>query len=76
MREFDVRPAFKGYNGFPNCICANVNEQVVHGMPNDTPLQEGDILTVDCGVIYQGFYSDSAITIGIGKIAPRHSAFY
>lgn len=69
MREFDVRPAFKGYNGFPNCICANVNEQVVHGIPNKNPLKEGDIITIDCGVIYQGFYSDSAITVPVGKVA-------
>lgn len=70
MREFDVRPAFKGFNGFEYCICANVNEQVVHGIPNQVALQEGDILTVDCGVIFQGFYSDSAITVPVGKVAP------
>lgn len=76
MRDFGVTPSFKGYRGsqgsppFPHVICANVNDQVVHGMPSNRPLQEGDIITVDCGVIYQGFHSDSAFTKGAGAITP------
>jgi methionyl aminopeptidase len=66
MKEHGVIPAFKGYHGFPNTICANINEEVVHGIPNRRPLAEGDLLTVDCGVILDGFYSDSAITAAVG----------
>ncbi len=61
--ELGGLPGFKGYNDFPNSICANINDVVVHGIPNQTKLENGDIFTVDCGVIYQGFYSDSAITV-------------
>jgi methionyl aminopeptidase len=55
--EFGVKPAFKGYGGFPFALCCSVNEQVVHGFPDGTPLKEGDILSVDFGVIYEGFYA-------------------
>lgn len=69
-------PAFKGYHGFPATICANVNEQVVHGIPNNYVLQENDIFTVDCGVIFKNFYSDSAITLVIGNNPnPEKKAF-
>jgi methionyl aminopeptidase len=62
-------PAFKGYGGFPYAICSSPNQQVVHGFPDKKPLQEGDILSIDFGVLYQGFYGDSAITVAVGKIA-------
>jgi methionyl aminopeptidase len=62
-------PAFKGYKGFPYSICASVNDEVVHGIPNDRPLQEGDILSIDYGVLLDGYYSDSAITIPIGEVS-------
>jgi len=74
--EPDYQPAFLGYrpkgakSAYPNSICASVNEIIVHGLPTDYALRDGDLLTIDLGVIYQGYYSDSAWTIGIGKISP------
>lgn len=67
-RRQKAKPAFKGYGGFPFAICASPNDRVVHGFPNDQPLQPGDILSIDFGVIYQGFYGDSAITVPVGEI--------
>ena len=61
-------PAFKGYKNFPYSICASVNDEVIHGMPNDKPLQEGDILSVDYGILLDGYHGDSAITIPVGRI--------
>ena len=66
-------PAFKGYPGptpVPASICASVNDEVVHGIPNGNPLREGDVLAVDCGVILDGWVSDSARTYGIGTVSP------
>ena len=60
--------AFKGYKGFPYSICASVNDEVVHGLPNDRPLQEGDILSVDYGILLDGYYGDSAITVAVGQV--------
>jgi len=60
--------AFKGYKNFPYSICASVNNEVVHGMPNDKPLRSGDILSVDYGILLDGYYGDSAITITIGDV--------
>lgn len=62
-------PSFKGYNGFPGSICTSVNEVVVHGIPSNTKLKEGDIITLDIGVYYEGFHGDSAWTYGVGKIS-------
>jgi methionyl aminopeptidase len=62
-------PSFKGYNGFPATLCVSVNEQVVHGIPGGYVLKEGDIVSVDCGVFYKGFHSDSAYTYGVGIIS-------
>jgi methionyl aminopeptidase len=61
-------PAFKGYGGFPNTLCTSVNDAVVHGIPSDYVLKEGDILSVDCGVILNGWYGDSAYTFPVGEI--------
>jgi methionyl aminopeptidase len=64
----DCRPAFKGYGGFPGTLCTSVNEQVVHGIPSrDRVLREGDLLSIDVGVVRKGFYGDSAATIVIGE---------
>ena len=63
-----AKPAFKGYGGFPYAICASPNDRVVHGFPDNNPLQEGDILSIDFGVLYKGFYGDSAVTIAIGEL--------
>ena len=63
-----AKPAFKGYGGFPYAICASPNDRVVHGFPDQHPLLEGDILSIDFGVIYQGYYGDAAITVPVGRI--------
>ncbi|HEX2228633.1 MAG TPA: type I methionyl aminopeptidase [Candidatus Binatia bacterium] len=69
----DAIPAFKGYNVagrvYPRCLCASVNEEIVHGIPSNRELREGDIIGLDYGVIYQGFYGDSAVTVGVGKVS-------
>ena len=61
-------PAFKGYQGFPATVCASVNDQIVHGIPNDRPLLSGAILSLDVGVCWKGFYGDSAWTFPVGDI--------
>jgi methionyl aminopeptidase len=61
-----VKPAFKGYRGFPYSLCTSVNDQVVHGFPSNIPLKKGDLLSMDFGVIYDGYYGDSAVTVHIG----------
>ena len=63
-----VKPAFKGYGGFPYAICSSPNDRVVHGFADNKPLQEGDILSIDFGVLYKGFYGDSAITLAVGEL--------
>jgi methionyl aminopeptidase len=67
-RKREARPAFKGYGGFPFTICASPNEKVVHGFPDANPLREGDILSIDFGVLWDGFYGDAAITVPVGRI--------
>jgi len=67
-RKRGAKPAFKGYGGFPYSICASPDDQVVHGFPNAQPLSEGTILSIDFGVIYRGFYGDSAFTAPVGSI--------
>ncbi len=70
--SFGAKAAFKGYHGFPAALCTSLNEQVVHGMPNPkTILKDGDILSIDCGVIVDGFYSDAAVTYAVGTPAPE-----
>jgi len=64
-----ARPAFKGYRGFPCCLCASVNQQVVHGIPGDYKLQPGDIVSLDLGAKLNGYYGDAAITVALGKIS-------
>ncbi|WP_306640227.1 type I methionyl aminopeptidase [Sanyastnella coralliicola] len=69
IRDNGGEPGFLGYGGFPNSLCTSVNDQVVHGIPNDIPLEEGDIVSVDCGVKMNGFYGDSAYTFEIGEVS-------
>lgn len=64
-------PSFKGYRGYPASICASVNEEIVHGIPGDRVLNEGDIISIDVGTIYRGFQGDAAITLGVGEITPE-----
>jgi methionyl aminopeptidase len=71
--RFGAKPAFKGYGGFPYALCASPNDRVVHGFPDQRPLQEGDILSIDFGVLYQGFYGDAAVTVPVGRIDDRTS---
>jgi len=71
LRERGAIPAFKGYRGFPCSLCTSINEEVVHGIPSGRKLKEGDILSLDLGAIYQGYYGDAALTIGIGEISPE-----
>jgi len=66
-------PAFKGYRGYPYCLCTSVNEQVVHGMPSKMALKDGDILSIDFGVRIDGFYGDSAVTLPVGKVTEEAS---
>lgn len=68
-RDNNAVPAFKGYGGFPFAICSSPNEAVVHGFANDTPLREGDILSIDFGVLFDGFYGDAAITLPVGSVS-------
>jgi len=63
-------PAFKGYRGFPRTLCTSINHEVVHGIPGNRELKEGDIVGLDFGVIYNGYYGDSAITVPVGEISP------
>jgi methionyl aminopeptidase len=70
VRKIDnIEAAFKGYNGYPYCLCVSVNEEVVHGMPSNRMLRTGDIVSLDMGVKYDGFYGDVAITYPVGEIA-------
>ncbi len=71
LRERGARPAFKGYRGYPFTLCTSVNEEVVHGLPSERRLQEGDILSLDLGAIVDGYYGDAAITVPIGGISPE-----
>ncbi|MCX5848480.1 MAG: type I methionyl aminopeptidase [Deltaproteobacteria bacterium] len=68
-----AKPAFKGYNGFPYALCVSVNEVVVHGMPSERILEEGDIVGLDFGVYYQGFFGDATITLPVGKVTQKVS---
>jgi methionyl aminopeptidase len=65
----NIKAAFKGYNDFPYCLCVSVNDEVVHGMPSGRILREGDIVSLDFGAIYKGFYGDAAVTYPVGKIS-------
>ena len=69
--EHGAQPAFKGYGGFPATICASVNEEVVHGIPGDRVLREGDIISIDVGALKNGYYGDSAKTYPVGEISTK-----
>jgi methionyl aminopeptidase len=71
LRRRGAKPAFKGYNDYPNTLCTSINEGVVHGIPSSRKLQEGDIISLDIGTIYSGYYGDAAITLPVGKISPE-----
>lgn len=68
IRDHGALPGFKGYGGFPNTLCISINEQVVHGIPGKRKLMDGDIVSIDCGTILNGFYGDSAYTFEVGEV--------
>ncbi len=68
-------PAFKGYRSYPATLCTSVNEECVHGLPGPRVLKEGDSISLDCGVLISGLYTDACITVGVGKIAPEVARF-
>jgi methionyl aminopeptidase len=68
IRDAGALPAFKGYHGYPATICASINEQVVHGIPSDRELVEGDIISIDLGALLEGYYGDAAVTVPVGRI--------
>jgi len=73
IRQHGAVPTFKGYPGpypFPGTICASINEELVHGIPGKRKLQEGDVISIDCGSTFEGFVGDAAITVGVGEISP------
>jgi methionyl aminopeptidase len=70
IRSNNAMPAFKGYRGYPASICTSINNEVIHGIPSDRVLEEGDIIGIDLGVYKDGFYGDAACTFAVGKITP------
>jgi len=70
-REKGAKPAFKGYRGYPASLCTSINEEIVHGIPSDRHLQDGDIISLDFGVILNGYYGDAAVTYPVGNIEPQ-----
>jgi methionyl aminopeptidase len=71
IRDHGAEPGFLGLYDFPNTLCMSPNEQVVHGIPNNTPLEEGDIISIDCGALKNGFYGDHAYTFEVGEVSPE-----
>ncbi len=71
IRRLGGVPSFKGYRGYPATICASVNEEIVHGIPGERRLVEGDIISLDVGAIWEGYQGDAAITVGVGRISPQ-----
>lgn len=70
-REFGAKPAFKGYRGFPGSICVSINEEVIHGSPSSRMIREGDLVSLDFGVFYNGYYGDAARTFAVGRVEPE-----
>ncbi len=71
IKSRGAKPSFLGYGGFPATICASINSVVVHGIPDDTALKDGDIISIDCGAYYNGFHGDAARTYTVGKVSPK-----
>ena len=74
IRSLGAEPGFLGYDGYPYTLCISVNDTVVHGFPSDYKLKEGDIVSIDCGTKYRGFYGDSAYTFPVGKVSDEDRA--
>ena len=71
LERLGARPSFKGYRGFPASVCVSVNDEIVHGIPGERVLKEGDIVSLDFGVIYEGFQGDAAVTVAVGEVNPE-----
>ena len=71
IRRQGARPAFVGYRGYPKTLCTSVNDEVVHGIPGRRALREGDVVGIDCGAVFAGYFGDAARTVAVGKIAPE-----
>jgi methionyl aminopeptidase len=71
IREQNALPAFKGYKGFPATVCTSINEEIVHGIPSERRLKNGDILGLDVGVKYNGYFSDAAVTLPVGVVSAK-----
>jgi methionyl aminopeptidase len=69
IRDHGAIPGFKGYGGFPGSLCISLNDEVVHGIPGEREIKDGDIVSIDCGTLMNGFYGDSAYTFGVGEIS-------
>lgn len=70
-RENSAKPAFKGYRGYPASLCTSVNSEVVHGIPSNRELREGDIVSLDFGILFDGYYGDSALTVPVKEVSPE-----
>jgi len=71
LERLGAKPSFKGYRGFPANLCVSVNDEIVHGVPGKRVLEEGDIVSLDCGAIFMGFQGDAAVTVGVGNISSQ-----
>ncbi len=71
LKRFGAKASFKGYQGFPAHLCVSVNDEIVHGIPGERLLNEGDMVSLDFGAFFKGFHGDAAITVGVGRISPQ-----
>lgn len=71
IRDRGAIPGFKGYRGYPAALCTSINDVCVHGIPTSTPLQEGDIVALDCGLLYEGLYTDACLTVPVGNVTEK-----
>ena len=74
IRKAGAIPSFKGYFGYPATICISINDEVVHGIPGDRVIKDGDVVSIDCGAILNGWHGDAAFTIGMGNMDPADTA--
>ena len=71
MKKLGAESSFLGYRGYPANVCVSVNDEIVHGIPGERVLREGDIVSLDFGVVYRGYHGDAAVTVGVGQITPK-----
>ena len=69
--RYGAKPSFKGYQGFPAALCVSINEEIVHCIPSERKLKEGDVISLDLGILYKGFHTDIAITLPVGRVSPE-----